>query len=65
MGTGGFQEGQKIWIIVGDGTQRAAIYVGEAEQTSWLGGAPRAYVVYDDDKSGGEVPLELIVAREE
>jgi hypothetical protein len=65
VASGGFQEGQKIWVTLSDGTQRPAIYVGEAEQTSWLGGAPRAYVVYADDQSGAEVPLELIVAREE
>ena len=61
----GFHEGQKVWIIVSDGSQRPAIYVGMAETSSWLGGLPRAYVVYADDRSGAEVPLELIVARDE
>ena len=61
----GFQEGQKVWIIAGDGSQRPAVYVGAAEKSSWLGGPPRAYVVYADDRSGAEVPLELIVARDE
>jgi hypothetical protein len=60
----GFHEGQKVWITVGDGSQRPAIYVGEAEQASWFGGPPRAYVVYADDRTGAEVPVELIVPRD-
>jgi hypothetical protein len=62
--SGGFEEGQKVWII-GDGSQRPGIYVGAADKASWLGGAPRAYVVYADDRSGAEVPLELIVPRDD
>jgi hypothetical protein len=65
MAPSGFQEGQKVWVTTGDGSQRPAIYVRQTEQSSWLGGAPRASVVYADDKSSGEVPLELIVPREE
>jgi hypothetical protein len=34
------REGQKIWLEQGDGSQRAAIFVGEAE-ASWFGGAWR------------------------
>ena len=59
--SGGFHEGQKVWIMGSDGSQRPAAFVGEAERASWLGGPPRAYVVYADDQSGAEVPLELIV----
>ena len=62
---GGFHEGQKVWIIGSDGSQRPAVYVGPADKASWLGGPPRAYVVYADDRSGAEVPLELIVPRDE
>jgi hypothetical protein len=40
----GFHEGQKIWVEQADGSQRAGIFVGEAEQ-SWFGGGPGAYVV--------------------
>ena len=61
----GFQEGQKIWVIVRDGSQRPAIYVGEGENASWFGGPPRAYVVFADDRSGAEVPLDMIVPRDE
>jgi hypothetical protein len=63
--SGGFQEGQKVWIIASDGSERPAVYVGPAETASWLGGPPRAYVVYADDRSRAEVALELIVPRDE
>lgn len=61
----GFEEGQKVWVIAGDGSQRPAVYVGPADTASWLGSTPRAYVAYDDDRSGAVVPLELIVPRDE
>jgi hypothetical protein len=63
--SGGFHEGQTVWIIAGDGSQRPAVYVGVVETASWLGGPPRAYVLYADDQSRAEVPLELIVPRDE
>ena len=63
--TEGFQEGQKIWVIVQDGSQRPAVYVGEGENASWFGGPPLAYVVFDDDRSGAEVQLDMIVPRDE
>jgi hypothetical protein len=59
-----FQEGQEIWVIVEDGSQRPAVYVGQAETTAWLGGAPRAHVVFTDDRSGAEVQLDRIVPRD-
>jgi hypothetical protein len=61
----GFQEGQKIWVILPDGGERPAVYLGEGERASWLGGPPRAYVVFDDDRSGAEVQLDTIVPRDE
>jgi hypothetical protein len=59
----GFHEGQRIWVEQADGSQRAGIFVGEAEQ-SWFGGGPGAYVVYPDSRSGEEVDLMRIVPRE-
>ena len=59
-----FHEGQKIWVEQSDGSQRAAIFVGEAEET-WFGGPPRAYVVYPDTRSGEEVAIVQIVPRDE
>jgi hypothetical protein len=59
-----FTEGQKIWVEQADGSQRAAIFVGEAAQ-SWFGGDPGAYVAYPDSRSGEEVALMRIVARDD
>jgi hypothetical protein len=56
-------EGQKVWVEQPDGSQRPAIFVGEAE-ASWFGGTPGAYVVYPDTRSGEEVAIARIVARE-
>jgi hypothetical protein len=60
----GFQQGQKVWVMLEDGEQRAAVYVGEGDSASWLGGAPRAFVVFDDDQSRGEVPLGTVIPRD-
>lgn len=60
----GFEEGQKIYVEQEDGSQRPGIFVGEAEDT-WFGGAPGAYVVYPDTRSGEEVDISRIVPREE
>ncbi len=58
------REGQKIWVEQEDGSQRAAIYVGEAE-ASWFGGTPGAYVAYPDTRSGEEVAIMRIVPRDD
>jgi hypothetical protein len=58
-----FHEGQKVWVEQPDGSQRPAIFVGEAE-ASWFGGAPGAYVVYPDTKSGQEVAIARVVLRD-
>ena len=60
-----FHEGQKIWVEQSDGTQRAAIFVGEAELASWFGGGPGVYVVYPDTRSGEEVSAARVVPRDE
>ena len=59
-----FREGEPVWVEQADGSQRAAIFVGEAEM-SWFGGGPGAYVVYPDTRSGEEVALMRIIARED
>ena len=59
-----FREGQPVWVEQADGSQRAAIFVGEAE-ASWFGGGPGAYVVYPDTRSGEEVAVMRIIARDE
>ena len=57
-------EGQKIWVEQPDGSQRAGIFVGEAEGT-WFGGGVGAYVVYPDTRSGEEVQLMRIMPRDD
>jgi hypothetical protein len=60
----GFQEGQKVWVMLEDGGQRAATFVGEGDNATFFGGPPLAYVVFDDDRSGAEVGLDMIVPRD-
>jgi hypothetical protein len=60
-----FQEGQKVWVEQADGSQRAAVFVGEAAQASWFGGGPDVYVVYPDTRSGEEVSMVRVVPRDE
>ena len=60
-----FHEGQKIWVEQSDGSQRAAIFVGETELASWFGGGPGVYVVYPDTRSGEEVSAARVVPRDE
>lgn len=61
----GYHEGQKIWVLLQDGNQRPAIYVGEGENASWFGGPPLAYIVFEDDNSGAEVQVDMIIPRDE
>ena len=60
-----FSEGQKIWVAQTDGSQRPGVYVGEADQATWFGGPPLAYVAYPDIHEGESVLLERITARDE
>ena len=62
---GFFEEGQKIWVTQPDGSQRAGVYVGEAETAVWFGGPPVAYVVYPDVKEGESVELQRITRRDD
>ena len=57
-------EGQKVWVEQADGSQRAAIFVGEAE-ASWFGGSPGAFVAYPDTRTGEEVAIMRIVPRDD
>ena len=61
----GFHEGQKVWVEQSDGSQRPAIFVGEAEQQTWFGGGPGVYVVYPDTRSGEEVSAMRVIPRDE
>jgi hypothetical protein len=61
----GFTEGQKVWVMLEDGGQRAAVYAGVGENASFFGGPPLAYVVFEDDRSGAEVQMDTVVPRDE
>ena len=61
----GFNEGQKIWVMLEDGTQRPAVFVGEGDNATFFGGPPLAYVVFEDDRSGAEVQLDTVVPRDD
>ena len=61
----GFHEGQKVWVAQSDGTQRSGIFVSDAETAGWFGGAPAAYVVYPETRSGEEVSVLQITPRED
>jgi hypothetical protein len=60
-----FQEGQHIWVEQPDGSQRPAVFVGEAEIASWFGGGPSVYVVYPETQEGEQVAAVRCVSRRE
>jgi len=60
----GFREGQPVWVIQDDGSTRAGVYVGGGENATWFGGAPLAYVVFPDTRSGAEVPIDRVTPRD-
>ena len=64
IGDGGFHRGQPVWVMNEDGSQRAAEYVGEAEQSAWFGGPPRVIVVYPETESGEAVEFDRVIPRE-
>ena len=63
IGDGPFHEGQAIWVIQGDGSQRAAEFVGEGESSAWFGGPPTVLVVFLDDRSGATVETDRVIPR--
>ena len=61
----GFKEGQAVWVEDGDGKQHPAIFVGEAESASWLGGAPCARVVDPATDAAEVVQIFRLTPRDE
>lgn len=59
----GFKKGEKVWVHTEEGGARPAVYVGDAEQATFFGGPPRAYVVLEDSDEGAEVDLDRITSR--
>jgi hypothetical protein len=64
VGDSMFHQGQSVWVIEPDGSQRAAEYVGEGELSAWFGGSPTVIVVYLDTRSGEAVEVDRVIARE-
>lgn len=64
VGDSRFHQGQPVWVIEPDGSQRAAEYVGEEETSAWFGGPPRVIVVFADTREGAEVDVDRVIARE-
>ena len=58
-----FHQGQDVWVIQPDGSQRAAEYVGQGEMSAWFGGTPTMLVVYPDTASGEAVAVDRVIAR--
>jgi len=63
IGDGLFRQGEHIWVIQADGSQRAAEYVGVGEESAWFGGPPQVLVVYPDTRSGEAVEMDRVVRR--
>ena len=64
IGGGAFHRGEHVWVVQGDGSRRAAEFVGEGEQSAWFGGPPTVLVVYPDTRSGEAVEVDRVLARE-
>ncbi len=65
IGDGAFHKGQPVWVIDEDGSQRPGIYVGEGETSAWFGGPPQVIVVHPETKSGEQVAIDRVIARDE
>jgi hypothetical protein len=64
IGDGAFHQGQPVWVMEADGSQRAAEYVGESETAAWFGGTPSVLVVFEDTRAGGAVEVDRVIPRE-
>ena len=65
MPTAFFKQGDPVWVEQPDGSLRAGVYVGEADQATWFGGLPRVYVVHPESEEGEEVQLVLVTHRKD
>lgn len=64
IGDGQFHQGQPVWVMEADGSQRAAEYVGEGELSAWFGGTPSVMVVFEDTREGAAVEFDRVVPRD-
>jgi hypothetical protein len=58
-----FSKGQPVWVVLDDGSRRAAEYVGEGEMSTWFGGTPTVIVVFPDTETGAAVEVDRVIAR--
>jgi hypothetical protein len=63
IGDGPFHQGEPIWVMEADGSQRPAEYIGVREMGTWFGGAPTVLVLYTDTRSGGAVAVDRVIPR--
>jgi hypothetical protein len=59
-----FQKGQPVWVMLDDGSRRAAEYVGEGEMSAWFGGSPTVIVVFPDTETGAAVEVDRVIPRQ-
>jgi hypothetical protein len=64
IGDGSFHQGEPVWVMEVDGSQRPAEYVGTRELGTWFGGPPTVLVFYTDTRSGGAVEMDRVIPRE-
>jgi len=58
---GGRHEGEPVWVLDQDGSQRAAEYVGEGETSAWFEGPATVIVVYLDTRRSEAVDVERVI----
>jgi len=63
IGDGPFHQGEPIWVMEADGSQRPAEYVGVREVSAWFGGAPSVFVLYTDTRAPGVVEVDRVIPR--
>jgi hypothetical protein len=64
IGDGRFHKGELVWVVLDDGSRRAAEYVGVGETSAWFGGPPKVIVVYPDTHAGELVDVDRVIPRE-
>ena len=59
-----FREGEPVWVMQADGSQRPGEWVGIREESAWFGGAPMAIVVHPETRSAETVEIDRVIARD-
>jgi hypothetical protein len=64
IGDGPFHEGQPVWVMQADGSQRPGEYVGVGETSAWFGGPPMVIVVHPETRSAEMVEVDRVLPRD-